>query len=293
MAENAQRKTRRAQVRRTGLLVAVMVLVAAVVGGVEITCRGNDNAYCRPLHRGNSTDTVRPAPSQARSTDATLVLDEEFNTGPGLFHDASAFWKNLGDDSQDAPDMWNVSDGMMHVTAVRRQTPSGKPFAGGVVDTRGNFSHIGGYLEARLKYPVGAGLWLGFWTYGEALGPDEIDVMEAYPNPTIRPGPSRYSVHVHNSAGAPGTDHLQPLGDSLLTDTFHIYGVNWVPGDRFDFYFDGVLQYTIPAGPFTRAQYPILNMSVGSWNCRVDADGRTPDFVSLDVDWVRWWDAKP
>jgi beta-glucanase (GH16 family) len=53
-------------------------------------------------------------------------------------------------------------------------------FVSGRLDTRGRFDFRYGTASARIKLPVGAGLWPAFWMFDDGPWPDsgEIDVME-------------------------------------------------------------------------------------------------------------------
>ena len=217
----------------------------------------------------------------------TVVWSEEFSSGLGLFRDDSAVWF-VGNDSQFLPSQHSVANGMLTLTASRQTTPSGKPYAAGIVSTRTTFNRAGGYVEARIWYDAGTGLWPAFWLYSASGGVPELDVMEAYPNLTAWPGPFRYQTTIHYSGGQQGA--TIEVGQDLTTG-WHTFGMDWRPGSKVDFYLDGRLVSSFTSGVASTPMYVLLDLAVGNWTARADAT--TPDTARMRVDYVRWWNAKP
>ena len=62
----------------------------------------------------------------------------------------------------------NVSlDGNGHlVITAREEAYEGASYTSGRIKTQGRFSHARGRFEARIKLPVGQGLWPAFWFLG-------------------------------------------------------------------------------------------------------------------------------
>lgn len=141
----------------------------------------------------------------------------------------------------------------------------------------------GGIFEARIKYPSGKGFWPAFWLLkgaGTTGVRDEIDVLEAYPNPFDAVWHGRYQV----------TTHLVPGGntginvDRNTNDAFHIFAIEWRQGS-IRALLDGQLVGTITTNvPWGTRMYLLLNFVVGSW--RECADSSTPN-GDMVVEWVR------
>lgn len=100
--------------------------------------------------------------------------------------------------------------------------------------TQGKVSFQYGYVEARLRLPVGQGIWPAFWMLGADIGEKgwpscgEIDIME---NRGDRPGWNASSLHGPGySGGSPlsGEYHL-PAGQEFHQG-YHTFGVLWEPG---------------------------------------------------------------
>jgi len=159
--------------------------------------------------------------------------------------------------------------------------------------TRGTFAQQYGRFEARMKIPPGQGLWPAFWMLGisnDWPNCGEIDVMEAIgKTPNV----------VYGSAHGPGYIGAQISGNYTLpagnlSDSFHVYAVDWQPGN-IQYFIDDVLYETItpanvPAGSvwvFDRQPFSMLvNLAVGGdWPGLPDANTQFP--AQLLVDYVR------
>jgi beta-glucanase (GH16 family) len=167
------------------------------------------------------------------------------------------------------------------------------------ISTQGRYSFRYGTFEARLRMPVGRGLWPAFWALGDDIDDvgwpkcGEIDVMEH-----LGQEPTTASGTIHGPRDDGGADADYKPGRSVvytapLAQGFHTYGVQWLPGS-IQFYFDGRPYWSItaadlPAGSrwvFDHPFFLILNIAVGgSWAGRPDASTRFPQ--ALLVDYVR------
>ncbi|HEY2192759.1 MAG TPA: glycoside hydrolase family 16 protein [Actinomycetospora sp.] len=130
------------------------------------------------------------------------------------------------------------------------------------------FSQGYGHFEARLKMPVGKGLWPAFWLIGENLawaGTDkagEIDVMEA-----LGDQPRQVEQHAHGPGLDFGGPTALPPGQSV--SDWHVYAINWTP-DRIDWQVDGRTTETLTRAEagntgwvFDHPFYLALNTAVG------------------------------
>ena len=163
------------------------------------------------------------------------------------------------------------------------------------LDTQGRFSATHGLIEARMKIPLGAGLWSAFWMLGNDISAvgypqsGEIDVMEALGQ---TPFTVRGTLHGPDLGAeyARGTD--ADSADSLAAG-FHTYAVSWSP-DSITWLLDGRPYMTVDpaslapgqAWVFNRRFHLLLDLAVGGdWPGPPDAS--TPFPATLLVDWVR------
>ncbi|CAM3177335.1 Beta-glucanase [Stackebrandtia soli] len=163
--------------------------------------------------------------------------------------------------------------------------------------TADKFTRQYGHFEARIKVPVGQGIWPAFWMLGENIRhgvpwPDcgEIDIME-----NIGSQPST----VHGSLHGPGYSGGSPLTGSYtlpngerFTDGFHTFAVDWTP-DHIAWSIDGV-EYSrkTPADaggnpwPFHQPFFIIINLAVGGhWPGPPDGSTQFPQ--SMVIDYIR------
>ena len=136
-------------------------------------------------------------PSQPTAAPKQLFFDDF--TGPDLDRshwNAVVTGRTVNNEQQayiDSPDVFTFLDGPSEgatngALAIRPRyregftTPQGRrfDFVSGRADSKGKFEFMHGTASARLKLPVGAGLWPAFWILGTGQWPatGEIDVME-------------------------------------------------------------------------------------------------------------------
>jgi len=167
------------------------------------------------------------------------------------------------------------------------------------ISTKDRYSFQYGLFEARMQTPTGRGLWPAFWALGADIDqtgwPEcgEIDVMEQFGH---EPQKTLGTIHGPRYAGGarsdyePGYSFAHP---APLSQGFHTYGVQWLPGS-IQFYFDGhrygaITPADLPSGSrwvFDHPFYLILNIAIGGrWAGTPDSDTRFPQ--ALLVDYVR------
>ncbi len=172
-----------------------------------------------------------------------------------------------------------------------------REYTTGCAITRGKFTQLYGYFEARIKSCTARGLWPAFWMMpdrGEDAGPArgstgdggmEVDIWEYL----CEWGPGRYNVATHWDGY--GKDH-KSWGTSSLTylptpDDWHTYGVLWEPG-RMAFYCDGRLMTEwVNERVCTVPLYLKLCVQMGGWATKNVDVASLPQ--ELRVDYVRAW----
>ena len=151
-----------------------------------------------------------------------------------------------------------------------------------------------GKIEARIRLPIGQGIWPAFWLLGANIEDvgwpacGEIDIMEYR---------GQYPASVHGSLHGPGYS-----GSSALTRQFtlsngtfhtgyHVFTVEWSAG-QINWFVDGQLYSSVKpqevsgTWAFNHPFYVILNVAVGgNWVGAPDNSTLFPQ--TMLVDWVR------
>jgi beta-glucanase (GH16 family) len=197
-------------------------------------------------------------------------------------------------------------DGAGHLAIRAQRNPDGS-WTSARITTRGlkNFEY--GRIEARIKMPVGAGLWPSFWMLGADfpnVGWPASGSVTIAENISLTPrsnglGPNRIRSTLHGPRyfGANGLwhDYRLPNGARVDDGGFHTYGIIWSPG-MVQFYVDDPANIylvqdasDLPEGGewvFDHPFYLIMNLAVGGdWPGNPDAT--TPNPAEILVDWVR------
>ncbi|HVT72186.1 MAG TPA: glycoside hydrolase family 16 protein [Lacunisphaera sp.] len=193
----------------------------------------------------------------------------------------------------DDPD---ATDGKALVIRAEREPGGG--FTSARIKTAGKAYFRYGHLEARLKLPLGQGLWPAFWLLGRRVDElgwpagGEIDIMEMVGR---QPGTTHGTLHGPGYSGDAGLHGLTSLpGDESFHAAYHVFSLDWAPG-KITWSLDGRPFFTRTAGdvpPGSRwvfdddAYFLILNLAVGGhWPGDPDATTKFPQ--ELRVDYVR------
>lgn len=197
------------------------------------------------------------------------------------------------------PENARLENGMLVIEA-RQEKYESSYYTSARLKTQGLQEFQYGRIEARLKVPVGAGLWPAFWMLGNDFNgtnwPDcgEIDIMEYLgKEPDLIMG----TVHGPGYSGALGISKWNRQTFNIADD-FHTYAIEWGP-DQIDWFFDGVKYHTVTRSDvgerewvFDHPFFLLLNLAVG---------GQLPGPVGLDtvfptqflVDYVRVFQKSP
>jgi len=247
-----------------------------------------------------------------------LIWSDEFTGKAGTDLDPTVWSSNLGnyltgsitisDPSLSTLD--GTPKGLLKIKTKKINDPSlyngmcagGKfcQFKTGRISTRNLLIAQYGYIEARIKMPVGLGNWPALWmlrdgNYNPKVAtPGEIDIVEWYGRyPTKSWSTLHFAADPADSktAKSAGTVATNP---KPLSDDFHTYGLAWLP-NSITFLLDGVPVKTFTADqiktwPFNNFFFFILNNHVapqpntiygGTW------DGWQESTMSID--WLRVW----
>uniref|UniRef100_A0A7C1FI67 Glycosyl hydrolase family protein n=1 Tax=Caldilinea aerophila TaxID=133453 RepID=A0A7C1FI67_9CHLR len=185
-----------------------------------------------------------------------------------------------------------IENGILVIEA-RKEVHRGSPYTSARIKTQGKQVFQYGRIEARMKLPTGKGIWPAFWMLGETLPQvgwpraGEIDIMENIGEPYAIYG----TVHGPGYSGGNGVGKSYTVAGPPLYEDFHIYAIEWAPGEiRWfldDVLFNTVTERDVP-GPwvFDQPFFILLNLAVGgNWPGYPDETTQFPQ--QLLVDFVR------
>ena len=190
----------------------------------------------------------------------------------------------------------NVStdgNGNLVITA-REESFQGQPYTSARIKTQDRFEQRYGRFEARIKLPVGRGIWPAFWMLGADL-PDvgwpqtgEIDIMEYRgQNPT----PLLGTVHGPGYSGGSAVGTTFQLPEGRLDTDFRLYAVEWEE-NRITWFLDDQVYFQVTPDNvpgewvFDDPFFMILNVAVGgTFVGSPDESTRFPQ--AMLVDYVR------
>jgi beta-glucanase (GH16 family) len=221
-----------------------------------------------------------------------LVWSDEFNgasvnTTNWSFETGAGGWGNNEQEyyrSQNA----TVSNGNLVITA-KRESFGGANYTSARLKTQGKRQFTYGRIEARIKLPLGQGLWPAFWMLGSNIGSagwpkcGETDIMEHINTSNTIYG----TIHWDNNG------HAQYGGNTNTTPaSYHVYSVEWT-SSSIKWFVDGVkyveaniLNNINGTDEFHRSFFILLNMAVGgNWPGQTIDNSKLP--ASMYVDYVR------
>ena len=291
-----------ASVTRTG------VTVGSVSSGGPLGVPGNWGLLFTDEFNGSALDTTK------------WNQKDPWHSASGYPCDGCDAWFTLPTTTNEL----EIVGGLLKLKARRAANPGGKAFTSAQLNSFEKFSipaQVTSYTEARLKAPVGKGLWPALWLLGNGTGATnqawpitgEVDILEfannasEYGKPYVSvwypkdvwtnpPGSQFNSTHVtHPDSWVTRTD---------LIGSFHTWGLYRSPS-KMEVYIDGVKLLTLlpnevyydwqgiaqPALPpmlFTNDMHLRLSHAVGGWG----GDGYTPSQYEpgdYEVDYVKVW----
>lgn len=245
-----------------------------------------------PTPTATPTTTPTPVPTPTATPTQTYTLDLEFNDST-IDSRLVPLWSptdpgdRLDSDSQRDVTIAQTTqaNGILSLAVERKQTPSGRPFAGATWSTYGTFGQRYGTFEARIRYDENKGTWPSLWLLpvGQKGPYPEIDMFESYGD-TACLGPG-YTENVVHHAGETVSDYVVvPLANS---SGWHVHKIIW-SATRVDFYIDGVNTFSVTTNVPQVPMYPIFTAGVGANNPNCRADFTTPDMPhAMDIDYLR------
>ncbi len=178
-----------------------------------------------------------------------------------------------------------VSNGNLLIIA-KQESYNGSNYTSARIKTQGLTSITYGKIEARIKLPVGQGMWPAFWMLGSNITqvgwPEcgEIDIME-----NINGTPTIYgTMHWENNGNA-------QYGGSISCDVtqYHVYSIEWnsnsinwsLDGNQ---YWTGNIASNINSTEAFHLPFFIaLNLAVGgNWPGNPNSSTQFPDTMSVD-----------
>jgi beta-glucanase (GH16 family) len=170
-------------------------------------------------------------------------------------------------------------------------------FTSGRLDTQGKISFKYGFIEARIKMPVGSGNWPAFWMLGDNINQvgwpysGEMDIVEIHSDrPTITTSATHFSTTDTPSTCCGNARFVfdeVAVGVDVSSD-FHTYAIAWLP-NSISYYFDGrLVGNTTPSRVsgkwvFNEKFFLILNNAVGSFG----GSWSNLQSSTMSIDWVR------
>ncbi len=203
------------------------------------------------------------------------------------------------------PNAFQDGDGNLVIRAIRT---AGGHWTSARLKTQGLREFQYGRVEARMRLPVGAGLWSAFWMLGADIaktgwpGSGSIDVVENVAH-GLGPSTIRSTIHGPGYAGVNGQwqDYALPGAGRVDDAGYHAYGLIWSPR-MLQFYVDGPTNVffvrtagDVPPGgqwAFDHPFFLLLSLAVGGqWPGPPDATTPNPSLIL--VDYVRAYQAAP
>ena len=280
---------------------------AARIGSSPTSSRGQRRAPTVPASIACTLATLLVAGAAACGGDDpepswTLVWSDEFEGPASELPDAKKWAFDIGTDwgnrqlEYDTDRAENISldgDGNLAITA-REESYMGSAYTSGRIKTLGLFEQAYGRFEARIKLPVGQGIWPAFWMLGENFPTigwpqcGEIDIMEYRgQEPSVLHG----TIHGPGYSAASGITSRYVLPDGRFDTDFHTFAIEWSE-EGIVWFVDDTIYHSVGRSDtpgqwvFDQPFFILLNVAVGG-HFVGSPDASTTFPQSMLVDWVR------
>lgn len=241
--------------------------------------------------------------AQVVATKFNLVMADEFDVNGAPNPNIWSF--DIGGDGwgnnelqyyTDRPENVIVQNGYLIITA-RKENFGGSAYTSARLKTENLFAQKYGRFEARIKLPLGKGMWPAFWMLGSNIQQvswpqcGEIDIMEYLGN---KPTEVFGTIHGPGFAGGNSIGKKYSLLNGRFDTDFHVFGVEWTE-NHINWYVDDVLYNQITREKveekggqwvFDNSFFMILNLAVGG-NLPGSPDNNTTFPQRMIVDYVR------
>lgn len=239
-----------------------------------------------------------------------LLWSDEFDGPAGQLpspenwqFDIGTDWGNLQleYDTNRAENVGLDGAGNLAITA-REEEFSDQDYTSGRIKTKDLFERTHGRFEARIKLPIGQGIWPAFWMLGSNIDQvgwpacGEIDIMEYLGHePRVLHG----TLHGPGHYGGSAVTRKHTLGQGGFNLGFHIFAVDWTE-ESISWSVDGytfqiVKPADLPPGAtwvYNRPFFILLNVAVGGrWPGSPDETTVFPQ--TMLVDYVRVYGTLP
>lgn len=233
----------------------------------------------------------------------TLVWEDEFEGAAGQLPDPQRWAFDVGGHGWGNAQLEyntdraeNVSlDGSGNLAIVaREESYQGNGYTSARIKTQELFEQAYGRFEARIRLPVGAGIWPAFWMLGydiDTVGwPEcgEIDIMEFRGQ---EPGVIHGSLHGPGHSGGQAVTQRYALPNGRFDTDFHVFGVEW-DSESISWFVDGERYNRVRSGDvsgrwaYDHPFFLLLNVAVGG-NFIGPPNAATVFPQTMLVDWVR------
>jgi beta-glucanase (GH16 family) len=232
------------------------------------------------------------APRISQAQTYQQVWADEFNgtavnTSNWKFETGGGGWGNNEKQYYQASNA-TVANGELVITA-RKQAVGGMPYTSARLITQGLRQFTYGRMEARIKVPLGQGLWPAFWMLGSNISTvswpacGEIDIMEQVNADSRTYGTAHWDSNGHAQYGQ---------NIAMSANTYHVYSVEWTP-TYIRWFMDGtkynemnIANGTGSTEEFQRPFFLLLNLAVaGDWPGQTVDESKLP--ATMNVDYVR------
>jgi beta-glucanase (GH16 family) len=267
---------------------------------------------------------TKPSLAPAISNDEWVqVWSDEFDAAAGAGIDTSKWRPDTADGCQVGICGWGnqekqfyasgpdnlAQDGRGHLILVARVAPAGLTcyygacrYTSAKITTRGKFHASPGLVEARIRLPMGQGLWPAFWMLGASYPATswpncgELDIME---NHGSQPATISSAIHGPGYSGQTPFAHATSLQGRDFSSDFHRFSVAW-DSTLVRFFVDDTLHYSVARAAvehrgswvFDQPFFVILNLAVGG---TFDGDPQSDAILpaTMLVDYVRAYRRAP
>jgi len=178
-----------------------------------------------------------------------------------------------------------LADGYLNIV-TRNENYNGYNYTSARIKTQDKFDFKYGKIEARIKMPLGKGLWPAFWMLGSNISTigwpncGEIDIVEHVNNEPYVHGTIHYDMWGHNYEGG-----------NVLTNPseFHLYALEW-DEQQIKWYLDNEIYHTeyinnntVSREEFHEPFFILLNLAIGgNWPGSPDNSTNFPAYYIID-----------